>query len=264
MTNSVAILSDAVHDFGDSISIGMAWYFQKVSQKERDSKYSYGYGRYSIMGAVITAIILVVGSIFIISEAIPRLVQPEQPETSGMIPLAILGIVINGAAVLRLRKGKSLNEEVISLHLLEDVLGWIAVLIGAIVMHLYDIPILDPILSMAIAAWVLFNVYRNLKKAFSILLQGTPTNVDIPSITAAIEKLDLVKSVHDCHVWTMDGEFNILTVDVVVPSEVKIADLEAVKVEIWKVFDANNIEHATIEFDSSAPDISTGRNKNCH
>ena len=211
LTNSVAILSDALHDLGDSVALGISWYFQNVSKRQSNKKYSYGYGRYSVVGALVSTFILAVGSILIISESIPRLIHPEEADALGMIWIAVLGVLVNGASVWRLRKGKSLNEKVVALHLLEDALGWIAVLIGAVVMYFYDVPILDPILSLMIASWILFNVYRNLRKIFHILLQATPKGIDIEEITAHIQGIPGVLGVHDCHVWSMDGEYNVMT-----------------------------------------------------
>ena len=151
LTNSVAILTDAVHDFGDSISLGLAWYLQKVSKKGSDHKYSYGYKRFSLLGAIINSVILLVGSVFILSETIPRILEPQTPDVKGMFILAILGIIVNGAAVIRLRTGNTINEKVVSLHLWEDVLGWVAILIGSVMMYFFDIPIIDPILSILIS-----------------------------------------------------------------------------------------------------------------
>ena len=174
LTNSVAILSDALHDLGDSLSLGMAWYFQRLSGKGRDQKYSYGYRRFSLLGALINALILTVGSVYIIIEAVSRLQHPEPAHAFGMIWLAVLGVMVNGAAVLQLKKGISINEEMISLHLLEDVLGWVAVLIGALIMYRFDLPIIDPILSLGIAIFVLYNAFKGLKKTLFIILQAVP------------------------------------------------------------------------------------------
>ena len=165
LTNSVAILSDAVHDLGDSFSLGLAWYFQKFSRKQRDKNFTYGYKRFSLVGALINSIVLIAGSVLILSEAIPRIFNPQQADAGGMFLLAILGIIVNGIAVVRLRKGSSLNEKVVSLHMLEDVLGWSAVLIGAIIMKFTNLYIIDPILSVLISFFILFNVF---KKHFTV------------------------------------------------------------------------------------------------
>jgi cobalt-zinc-cadmium efflux system protein len=160
-TNSLAITSDAIHDLGDSISLGMAWYFQKLSNKKATKIYSYGFKRFSLLGAIINSIILLIGSIFIIIESIPRIITPEHSDAKGMMWFAILGIIVNGAAVLKLRTGTSINERVVSLHMLEDVLGWVAVLVASIIMQFWDIPILDPILSLLIALYILSNIFKN-------------------------------------------------------------------------------------------------------
>ncbi len=198
-TNSLAILSDALHDLGDSLSLGLSWYFQKLAKKGRTKKFSYGYKRFSLLGTIINSIVLVAGSIFILTKAIPQLFNPEETNVQGMLYLAILGIVVNGAVVLKLRKGESLNEKVVSLHLLEDVLGWIAVLIGSIIMMYMDAPFIDPLLSVLISIFVLYNVYRNLKKSLLVILQGIPEEVSIKEIREKLRTMSEVADVHDCH-----------------------------------------------------------------
>ena len=232
MTNSVAILSDALHDFGDSLSLGTAWYLQGKSQKERDQTYTYGYKRFSLLGAFFNSIVLIIGSVFIIREAIERLINPEQPDARGMLLLAVLGILFNGVAMLRLKKGSSINERVVSLHFLEDVLGWAAVLIGALVMMFADVPVLDPVLSLAIACFILFNVYRNLKPALKIILQGIPDEAHEEEIKRLIMQKTQVAGIHDFHLWSLDGEHNVVTMHVVVTESMSIKDAEHLKEKI--------------------------------
>ena len=181
-TNSIAILSDAVHDLGDSLTLGLSWILEKRSQKAGNSRYTYGYKRLSLMGALMNAIVLLVGSGFIIANAIPRLFSPEPINAKGMVILAIIGIIINGAAVIRLKKGTKISERVVSLHLLEDVLGWAAVLVVSIILLFADIPVLDPILSLLITAFVLKNVVQNFGQIINIFLQAIPEGYDIPKI----------------------------------------------------------------------------------
>lgn len=249
-TNSVAVLSDALHDLGDSISLGTSWYFQKKSQKKRDRDFTYGYKRFSLLGAFINCIVLTVGSVFIISESVQRMLTPAQPDVQGMLVLACLGIGVNLVALLRLRKGSSINERVISLHFLEDVLGWIAVLVGSIVMMFYDVPILDPILSLGIAAFILFNVYKNMKSVFRIVLQGTPENLSEEKIRQQVEAFPEVKSTHDIHVWSMDGNYHIVTLHVVVDKDLSIAEQEALKIRIKESLRKLALQHATVEIET--------------
>lgn len=247
LTNSVAIMSDALHDFGDSISLGTARYFQKVSQKSRTQDYTYGYKRFSLIGAFINSIVLITGSIFIIKEAVERIFSPEQASAEGMLLLAILWIVVNGFAVLRLKKWSSVNEKVVSLHLFEDVLGWIAVLIGAGIMMFVNAPIIDPILSLGIAAFVLFNVYRNIKPAFKIILQGMPDGVSDDKIKSLLMKESGVIDLHDFHLRTLDGEEHILSVHVVVKNNMSLQDSDELKEKMKVRLKSINISHATIE-----------------
>lgn len=249
MTNSIAIISDAVHDLGDSFSLGLAWYFQKLSKKGSTKQYSYGYKRFSLLGAIINCVVLIVGSIYILSEAIPRLFSPQETNAEGMFFLAILGVVVNGFAVLRTRKGKSINERVVSLHLLEDVLGWVAVLVGSIVMYFTGWTRIDPILSLGIACFVLFNVFKNIRLVLPILLQGTPVEIEQEQIIEKLNGIKNIAGVHDLHIWSLDEEYNVLTVHIVLNEALPVEKLMALKKHIRTVLKAEKIQHATIEFE---------------
>jgi len=249
-TNSIAILSDALHDLGDSLTLGMSWYFARISEKKKDRKYSYGYKRFSVLGALINSVVLISGSLFILTEAIPRIWHPETPDTQGMIYLAIGGVVINGMAALRLSKGHTLNEKSVYLHLLEDVLGWVAVLIGAVVMHYWDIPIIDPLLSVFIAAFILFNVFKNLKESLRVILQGTPTDINMEEVYRALKSIPEVLDVHDCHSWSMDGSYHVLSAHLVIGKDLTLSQLEGIKKEAKKRVAALGINHTTLEFET--------------
>ena len=194
LTNSVAILSNAIHDLGDCLSLGLAMYFQKLAKKGSDTSYSYGYKRFSLLGAVINSIVLATGSILILTVAIPRILQPEATKTDGMLLFAVLGVLVNGAAVFRLKKGNSINEKVAKLHLLEDVLGWLAVLVGTLVMRFINAPVLDPVMSVAIACFVLYNVFKNMRQSLRVILQGIPVELDINDISSNLEKFEGVEN----------------------------------------------------------------------
>lgn len=246
ITNSVAILSDAVHDFGDSISLAIAWALQKKSNKAKDDKYSYGYKRFSLLSSVILSGILLVGSILILVEAIGRLFNPQEVNAQGMLWLSILGIIVNGLAALSVKRGKTLNERAVFLHIMEDVLGWIGVLVISIVMIFANLPILDPILSISITIWVLYNVYKNLKATFNILLQAFPKNVDVKKLTKEIEAIDNVISIHDLHIWTQDGNSHVMTLHIVSDNS-----HSSIKEKVRVIANNYKIEHTTIEFENS-------------
>ncbi|GAB4424913.1 MAG: cation diffusion facilitator family transporter [Turneriella sp.] len=253
-TNSVAILSDALHDFGDSLSLGVAWYLQRISGKPRDEYYSYGYRRFSLLGALVVSSVLLIGVALVIRESIERLLHPEAANVKGMLLLALLGVAVNGFAALRVKKGTSLNERAVYLHLLEDALGWIAVLIGGVFMYFYQLPWLDPLLSLAIAGFILFNVFKNLRSVVRILLMEVPGHVRLPEFEAAVRRIKEVKEIDDLHVWTLDGQNHVLTMQVIVSDRLGFSALRKIKQQVRTLAQAQGIRHSTIEFCCSSED----------
>ncbi|HSA32651.1 MAG TPA: cation diffusion facilitator family transporter [bacterium] len=249
LTNSIAILSDALHDLGDSLALALAWYLQKVSDRGRDRRYTYGYKRFSLLGALAGSGILIVGSVVIVFAAIPRLIEPQPTVTWGMLLLAVLGIVVNGAAVLRLKKGTSQNAKVVALHLLEDVLGWGAVLVGAVVIHFTGWYWIDPLLSLGIAAFILITALGALRSSAKILLQGIPEEVDLAAIEARLTAVAGVASSHDLHLWSLDGERTILTVHLVLDAPVTPETACRVKRETAVAMEELGVGHCTIELE---------------
>lgn len=253
-TNSVAILSDALHDFGDSVSLGVAWFLSSYAARGRDRTYSYGYRRFSLLSAAISGLVLVIGSLYILSEAIPRLIAPEHSNAQGMILIAIVGIAVNGAAVLRLRGGATLNVQTVAWHLLEDVLGWAAVLVVGITLSVTDIHILDPILSILITGYVLYNVIRNLRRTLSVFLQSVPEHVDMDAVVQAIEQIDMVLSTHHVHIWSLDGADHVLTAHVIVGEGVGTEDVICIKNAVRDLAGQMNLEYTTIEVEYPSED----------
>jgi len=248
LTNSTAIMADAVHDLGDTLSIGSAWFLNKLGTKSATKEFTYGYRRLSLLGALINGIVLIVGSAWIFYEAVPRLSNPEMPETEGMNALAILGVLVNGFAAYKLHGGKSLNEKVLNWHLLEDVLGWVAVLIVAIVMQFKDWPILDPILSIGFTLFILFNVIRNLLSTAKLFFQASPDNSLLQNVTDKLLELDAVSDLHHLHIWSLDGEHHVATVHVVSQFESKAEYLE-LKESVSNALQEFELSHTTIEIE---------------
>lgn len=253
-TNSMAILSDALHDLGDSFSLGIAWYLEKFSQKTSDQKFSYGYARFSLLGALMNSLLLVGGSVFILTQSVPRIFKPEEVNPGGMIIFAVLGIAINGLAVLKLRKGTSFNERVVSWHLLEDVLGWAAIFVTGIVLLFINIPVLDPILSVLITIYILFNVVKSLKETLNIFLQGVPKDLSISEIEQEIVEKTGVNAAYHTHIWSLDGEKNLFSTHIIVRDEMDRKDISMIKNEIRNLMREKGIEHVTIEVDFKSED----------
>ena len=247
LTNSVAILSDAVHDAGDSISLGLAWYLHRIASRQSDTNFTYGYRRFSALGALITGVLLVAGLGFVLLNAIPRLVNPEPVHGAGMMGMAVVGIVFNGAAALRLRGGSSINERLASWHLLEDVLGWAAVLVGSVFVLVWNLPIVDPILSIFISAFVLWNVGKNLRKVAAVFLQRVPDGFDTAQFVRRVLDLPQVKDVHHTHVWTLDGEHHVLTTHLVVDRAATREAVAGIKCKVTGFLAGEAFDHVTID-----------------
>ncbi len=244
--NSVAILADAVHDFGDSVSVGLAWFFQRYSTKEANNQFTFGHQRFSLLGALITAIVLLVGSVLILTQSIPRIFNPQEVNAEGMFFLAIFAIILNGYAAYRLSKGKSKNESVLNLHMLEDVLGWVGVLIMSVVVRFTDWYILDPIFSVALSIFIFIRTLPIFISTVKIFLEGVPEGVDLDQLQKSILNLDEVHATSHLHVWSIDGEENAMTVTIFVSTEDPYR-IEEIKNQIRLLTKGLNVSHSTIE-----------------
>ncbi len=258
LTNSVAILSDAVHDLGDSLSLGLAWFLNSYSEKEYNTKYTYGYRRYSLLSALINTVVLIVGSFIVLWNAVPRLFSPQPVSAKGMIGFAIVGVLVNGLAAFKTSGGASLNEKVVSWHLIEDVLGWVAVLIVGIIMLFKDIPILDPLLSIAITIYILINVFSNFKKTILLFLQTVPDDVDIEKIISQFNNIEGVIETHHNHIWSLDSEHHVLSTHMRVNSDCSLDDILKIKIQARHGLKSLGIEHITIEIELEDEDCSMG------
>lgn len=244
-TGSVAILSDAVHDIGDAASIGVSYFLEKKSKKQPDDRYTYGYGRFSVIGSVITTLILLVGSVLVIYNAVVRIINPSEIHYDGMILFALLGALVNLCAAFFTRHGDSLNQKAVNLHMLEDVLGWLVVLAGAVVMRFTDFVIIDPLMSVGVAIFIFINALGNLKESVSLFLEKAPHGIDVSEIREHIVGIEGVIDAHHIHVWSMDGYRNYATMHVVTcgdPHEIK----ERVREELAE----HGIHHATLELET--------------
>lgn len=245
--NSVAIISDAIHDLGDSISLGFSWLMERKAKSAPTKRFSFGYRRFSLLGALINSIILILGSVFVIKEAIDRLISPEIPDAKGMLIFAVFGVAVNGYAAWKLSGGKTLNEKVITWHLLEDVLGWVAVLIASIAIYFWEIPLLDPILSLAITAFILWNVIKRLKETILIFLQSQPAEIDRKKVEKELLEIAGICSVHHTHIWSLDGERHVFSTHLKLKKETVLEEIATIKREVKKRLEKFHFEHITLE-----------------
>ena len=251
-TGSVAIISDAIHDIGDAASIGISYFLEKKSKKQPDELYTYGYARYSVIGSVVTTLILLFGSVAVIYNAGVSMFNPAQIHYDGMIIFAVVGVVVNFCAAFFTREGDSLNQKAVNLHMLEDVLGWAVVLIGAVIMRFTDFALIDPIMSVGVAVFIFVNAIKNLKESVNLFLEKTPCGIDVEELKNHITSIDQVISVHHIHVWSMDGQNNYATMHVVTNCE----EHHEIKEKIREELAEHGIGHVTLELEKE--------NEHCH
>ena len=246
VTGSVAIASDAVHDMGDAVSIGISYLLERKSTREPDERYTYGYGRYSVVGSFVTTAILMIGSAVMIYHAVRRIIQPTQLDYDGMIVFAAVGVCVNLCAAVVTHDGDSLNQRAVNLHMLEDVLGWVVVLVGAILMRFTHFVLLDPILSIGVSVFIFAHALQNMKDTAGVFLEKVPSGVEMAEIEAHLKEIDGVMDVHHIHLWSMDGQNRYATMHVVTDGETR-----DIKDTIRKELRGHGIGHVTIETETS-------------
>lgn len=253
LTNSVAVLSDAIHDMGDSIAIATSMVLEKKAVEGRTQTFTYGKRRFSTLAAFITSLILIIGSVVIIFEAVPRFFNAAEVKINGMLWMAVLGVIFNGLALLRLRSGSknSLNQRAVMLHMMEDALGWVAVLVGAIIMHYTHWYWIDPLLSVGIALFIFYNASRNIVAVLKIFLQAVPDGFKELELTTALEQLSGVMRVDNLHCWTIDGERNVLTVHLTVSGNHNVQQSKELLHRAQKLIADQNIQHTTIQIEAA-------------
>ena len=250
-TGSVAIISDSVHDLGDAMSIGLSFFLERKSRKEPDEIYTYGYMRYSVLGGLITTLILIFGSAMVIVSAVKRLINPTEINYNGMIIFAVVGLAVNFLAAYFTREGASLNQKAVNLHMLEDVLGWAVVLVGAVIMRFTDITYIDPLMSVGTSLFILVNAFKNLKAVIDLFLEKVPSDLNLKEISEHITEIEGVLDVHHVHLRSIDGNSNYITMHLVTNE-----DPHRIKHKVREELSEHGISHATIEIERE--------NEHCH
>ena len=246
LTNSMAIISDSIHDLGCTVSIALAWVFERIAGHKPTNRFTFGYRRFTLLGAFVNAFILLGGSSVVLYESIGRLRHPEAVDAEGMLWFALLAILFKGLAVWRTWKGASVNQRMVSLHLLGDCLGWVAVLLGSLVMLIIDVPLLDPILSVCISLYILYNVVHNLIVAFRIVLEGVPSNVDYKALKTAAATLPGIADIEALRVWSLDNEHHAAEA-VITTTLITWDEVEALKSSLRTLLSHHGIELSVIE-----------------
>ena len=243
-TGSVAIMSDAIHDLGDAASIGISFLLERKSKKQPDDVYTYGYARFSVVGSVVTTLVLLFGSAVVIHNAVDRIIDPAPINYNGMIFFAIVGVAVNLCAAWFTHDGDSLNQKAVNLHMLEDVLGWVVVLIGAVVMRFTNFTLLDPIMSIGVAVFIILAAVQSMKAVLDLFLEKIPQGIDLEHLKEHLCKIEGVENVHHIHIWSMDGHHNYATMHAVASG-----NSHAIKHAIRDELQEHGIGHVTIELE---------------
>lgn len=246
LTNSMAIISDSIHDLGCTLSIALAWVFERIAGHKPTRHFTFGYQRFTLLGAFINAFILLSGSSVVLYESIKRLMSPEEVNAEGMLWFALLAILFKGVAAWRTWRGSSVNQRMVSLHLLGDCLGWVAVLIASFVMMFVQIPLLDPILSVCISLYILCNVVHNLIVAFRIVLEGVPSEVDYDALCSEIATLSGIAAVSELRVWSLDNEHHVAELKVTTTYDT-LHEIEMLKASVRTLLAKQGVQASTIE-----------------
>lgn len=252
LTNSTAIIADAFHDFMDAIAIGLAYYFEKISKRKRTAQFSYGFKRFNLVSALALSIFLLVGASLMIYHSIRTFNDPKEVHSVGMLALGILGVLLNGAAFWKLKKQveNNVNSRAVMLHLLEDVLGWVAVIIGAIIIYFTQWYWIDRLLTLGIACFISYNAIKNIYQTMMIMLQSVPTEIDVNSLSNEIKDLDRVQDFHDLHIWTLDGNYHVASIHIIVDSYSDIS-LSLLYKDVSDIMKKYHIQHPTIQIEST-------------
>ena len=246
LTNSMAIISDSIHDLGCTLSIALAWVFERIAGHKPTSRFTFGYRRFTLLGAFVNAFILLGGSSVVLYESIGRMAHPEEVDAEGMLWFALLAILFKGLAAWRTWRGASVNQRMVSLHLLGDCLGWVAVLVASIVMLFVEAPLLDPILSVCISIYILYNVVHNLIVAFRIVLEGVPANVDYTTLNTEVAAMPDIAHVDGLRVWSLDNERHAAEV-IVTTTLTTLDEVEELKKSLRAILGKHGVMMSTIE-----------------
>ncbi len=246
LTNSISIISDSLHNLGDSITIGINYIFEKKSKKLPNKEYSYGYLRYTMLGSLIASFILLVGSVVIIYNVVPRLIKPLSVNYDAMIIFGIFGLLINLYATIKIMRSKDKDKK-INTHMIEDTVIWLFILTGSICIKVFDSVIIDPILSLLIAIYILYQVYKYMKNIYNIFMEKVPKNVKIDEIKKDIEENENIDNVHHIHIWSMDGVNNYMTAHIHLNKVLSEEEIIKTKNDVKNKLMEDKINHITLE-----------------
>lgn len=252
ISGSLALISDAIHNLSDSVSVILAWLAQVLSRKPSTLKSTFGFKRAEILAAFINSIALIGISVYLIFEAIERLLHPQPVDARWMFWLGLLGLVANGISVLILEreKNKNINIKAAYLHLMGDALTSLAVIVGAILIWFYHVLWVDAVVTIIIGVYLLIHTWKLLKESVTILMQMTPVDIDIAEIQKRLQKIDGIKNIHHIHVWNLTDKLLHFECHLFLEQDLQVSQTSGIFEHVRQILhDEFDVEHVTIQFE---------------
>jgi len=256
-SNSLSLLSDALHNLGDTFATFIAYIASRYSRKKNTVKATFGHKRIEILAALLNAVLLGVLSVLLFKEAWGRLTNPQPINTSVMLIVAAIGMVANVAALVILKKdaGKSINVRAAYLHLISDSLSSVVVIIGGLLIRFYNIYWVDPVITFIIGLYILKETYAIIKETINILMQNTPVGLNPVEIQKEVEKIRFVKNMHHLHLWNLTDQEIFLEAHIDITNDLLLSEADKVRDEIIKSLHNNfGIKHVTLQFEYRVED----------
>jgi cobalt-zinc-cadmium efflux system protein len=251
-SNSLSLISDALHNFSDALATFIAWIANRISKRPSNTKRTFGYKRIEILAAFINAMILVVISFYLFYEAILRLIEPQEVKGTLMLIVAAIGLFANLVAVLLLRgdAGKNINVKAAYLHLLGDTMTSVAVILGSVLIIFFEVYWIDPVITIIIGLYILKESWAILKQTNDILMQGTPEGLDLERICGDLEQFPEISNIHHVHIWNLDDHSIHFECHVELNKDLRLSETEAIHKKVEQFLqDKYHIGHITIQFE---------------
>jgi len=252
ISNSLSLISDAIHNLGDTSAIFIAFLAGKHADKRPDARKTFGYKRTEILAALFNAVVLIAICIFLFVEAYERFRNPQAIKGGIMLSVAIFGLIANLISVLVLQKEKShnLNIRAAYLHLLGDTLSSVAVIAGGIAILVWQIYWLDPLVTVAVGVYIIYHTWDVVRQTVDILMQATPRHIDIQEIKQSVEALPQVENIHHLHIWQMDDEHIHLEAHLNISQDLSLSKAQTVRHDVETLLkDKFGISHITLQIE---------------
>ncbi len=257
LANSLALISDAVHNLSDGIAILIAYIAYRLGRRGSSKRQTFGFKRAEILAALLNSLVLIVIFVYLVVEAVKHLLNPEPINGVIMFTVATIGLIANVAAVVLLRKDskKNLNIKAAYLHLLGDTISSVAVIAGGILIMFFKIYWLDPVITILIGAYILKETYKILKRVIEILMQAAPPEIDLSEIKKSLEEISSINNIHHVHIWNLSDKEVHFECHVDLDKNIRLSATEEIRCEIENILRKNfGIEHITVQFENGACD----------